>query len=144
MLRTFGEDSMEEARLESSILGSIIPTLDPDPPDPARNNAFMSPSYPSGAGSERPLLPSPAPDDASVPGTPVPGEAGVAASTGGGSGVAMAAASIVAGRGGVGGVGAMGAVHGGAGRQEVGVVMARTRKPRVKHGLRVLLRGTSR
>lgn len=125
---------MEEARLEPSVLGSIIPNLDPDPPDPARNNAFISSPSPTGAGSKRPVPPSSAADDASILGTPVSGKVEVGNSTGGSSGLTAAVGAGVT----------VGAARGGADEQEVRVAMVRKRKPRVKHGLRVLLRGTSR
>ncbi|CAM9611411.1 unnamed protein product [Pylaiella littoralis] len=134
LLRTFGEDGMEEARLEPSVLGSIIPNLDPDPPDPARNNAFISSPSPTGAGSKRPVPPSSAADDASILGTPVSGKVEVGNSTGGSSGLTAAVGAGVT----------VGAARGGADEQVVRVAMVRKRKPRVKHGLRVLLRGTSR
>ncbi|CAM9698827.1 unnamed protein product, partial [Ectocarpus fasciculatus] len=55
-LPMFDEDSMRESPLESSILGSIIPTLDPEPPQPVRERksaSFADDTAPSeGPGSK--------------------------------------------------------------------------------------------
>ncbi|CAM9955382.1 unnamed protein product, partial [Ectocarpus sp. 13 AM-2016] len=55
----FGEDSMRECPLERSILGSIIPTLDPDAPQPFRmrkNASFADDAAPpEEPGSKLPL-----------------------------------------------------------------------------------------
>lgn len=131
----FGAESMREARLEPSLLGSIVPKLDPDPPDPQRSNAFMADhtSPPAGAGAKRPR-PSVAPAVAGTPSAPVSGKEGPREWAGG-----VAATAEDEGTGGAGGGLACGVVPG---QQEAEV--ARRRKSRVKHGLRVLLRGTSR
>ncbi len=136
----FGEDSTQEARLEPSILGSIIPTLDPAPAGGAsRNSTFVAGmgSPTARAGAARPIA-SPAPGDTTdgPTGAPASCQEGPRewAGGGGGGGGGVAAATAVE-------EGAQGMVRGPvAGRRGV----ARRRRPRVKHGLRVLLRGTSR
>ena len=129
-----GAEGMRESRLEPSVLGSIIPSLDPDPPIPSRNNAFVVDSTPSpaGAGAKRPRPPV----DPVVTGrlsAPVSGKGGPREWAEG----ATAATAV-----GEGGAGA--GIAGGVVPNEQKAEMARRRKSRVKHGLRVLLRGTSR
>eukprot|EP00752_Nemacystus_decipiens_P002141 g2040.t1 len=133
----FGAESMREARLEPSVLGSIIPLLDPDTPDPSLNSSgtFVVGSTPSpaGAGTKRPRSPID-PAVAGRPSAPVSGEEGPRE-------WAEGTAEVAAGE-----------ATGGAGTRMAGGVVppqqeaevARRRKSRVRHGLRVLLRGTSR
>lgn len=124
---------MRECPLESSILGSIIPTLDPDPPQPVRkrkNASFADDTAPrEEPGSKLPLS---------------TGRSGAAEPEGGGPrdrarGDGRLAVSGVG--GGERGVGEGTAVDQ---KDDVDSTVVRTRKPRVKHGLRVLVRGTSR
>ena len=148
----FGADSEQEARLDSSILGSIIPALDPEPPGrvslqnrPSSVAEVSSP--PARAGATRPA-PSPAPDDTADGPTDAPvsdrqewtRDGGGGGGGGGSGGSGVAAATVVgAERLAVGTATVRGPV---AGRREAEV--ARRKRRRVKHGLRVLLRGTSR
>eukprot|EP00903_Cladosiphon_okamuranus_P012972 g12107.t1 len=142
----FGAESMRESTLEPSVLGSVIPSLDPAPRDPPRNNAFFgvdsTPSPAAGAGAKR-LRPAAAPAVTGRPSAPVSDKDGprewaggvAAAAAGEGAGWAVAAAGPGAGAGLIGGVV--------PGKQEEAEV-AKRKRSRLKHGLRVLLRGTSR
>lgn len=156
MLPIFGSDSMREPQLEPSILGSIISALDPDPPQPARNHkmTLTSNSDNDNNSTQKNSKSLVAANDHATPaatcvsatpgskrllptGSTPDGEATLAeerprAWAGGGGGGSGMAGSVAAGV--VGGQGGM------AGQR----AEAARRRPRVKHGLRVLLRGASR
>lgn len=124
---------MRECPLESSILGSIIPTLDPDPPQPFRkrkNASFAGDTAPPEEPGSKLLL------STGRSGAAEPEGGGPQDRAGGDAGVAVS--GVGASGGGVGGGTAVDQ------KDEAGSTVVKTRKPRVKHGLRVLVRGTCR
>lgn len=139
-----------DASLENSILGSVIPGLDPDPPVDPQIASLSSNSFAPHANSAAPRLGSEEPDPSSLSATKSDSSSDPArqgkgsegprewAGGGGGAGSAARGGHFEAGLSPLVGQG----LGGGGG---VGEELARnTRLHPVKHGLRVLLRGTSR
>ncbi|CAM9435718.1 unnamed protein product [Hapterophycus canaliculatus] len=133
----FGAEGMREPQLEPSILGSIVPTLDPDPPRPACKDRisliFKSDStarrLPAAPGSKRPF-----PTESMPDGEAFPAEEGPREWAGGGGGHSRVAGTAAA-------AGVAEARAGTAGQR---VDAPRTRGHRAENGLRVLVRGASR
>ncbi|CAM9692014.1 unnamed protein product [Scytosiphon promiscuus] len=160
MLPIFGADSMREARLDPSILGSIVSSLDPDPPRAARNhntrplfnsdtdknirsteinNASLAVNAHDTPATTRPP-PSPGTKRqfsavSRLDGEAAPAEEGPREWAGGGGGGGGGSGRVV------GTAGTAGTRVGTAGQR---AETAGRRRPRVRHGLRVLLRGASR